>query len=696
MAGWTVGQTVYQVSFEDVARRWGISQPNVFGGVDKKRLILESTGTGAAIFDFNGDGREDIFLINGTRFGGGSQPLSQLYRNDGGRFREIAREAGITKSGWGQAVCVADVQNDGYPDLLLTYYGQNVLYSNNGDGTFRDITKAAGLLSARDRWGAGCAFTDYDRDGFVDLFVSNYVDLDPVNTPGPGERPDCMWKGMAVFCGPRGLPAASNVLYHNNRDGTFTDVSRKAGILAPGPRYGLGVAAADFDNDGWPDIYVACDMTPSLLYQNQKNGAFRERGVEAGVAYNFDGALQSGMGIAVGDYDRNGFLDIAKTNFSGDLPSLYNNEDGRFFSDVSQFARLGVHQYVGWGAAFLDADEDGWLDLVMTNGHVYPEVEGGTTGERFRYPTVLYRNLRNGRFGDWTATAGAAFQVPRAGRGLATGDLDGDGHPEIVLVNMNEPPSVLRNSGPRRNWVRIQLTGDKSNRSAIGARVTVATGDAARIQEVQIQEVMSGGSYYSQSSLTLHFGLGSASTIQSLSVRWPSGLVQQWKALSANRTIPIREGGTVVAAWEAAALATEASTSGLRSVHTSVDAARCTVRDESRNRQSVARGRGADTRVCRPRLVSALGLRNAGYRAVASFNSPCGPWAKPTTEAEAGLKPPQWRPGRPPQAEGLPHLADRNSNGIRAPPIYRHHNVHFAAVRQAARQWTDMDPVHAR
>ncbi|MFN3324771.1 MAG: CRTAC1 family protein [Bryobacteraceae bacterium] len=527
------------VWYEDVAESWGFLQSNTFGGNDKKIYILESTGTGAAIFDFNGDGWDDVFLVNGSTLDAkpGREPIAQLYRNDQGRFVDVAREAGLTRTGWGQAACVADVQNNGHPDLFVTYYGRNVLYHNNGDGTFRDTTVQAGLADERTRWGAGCAFVDFDRDGFVDLFIANYVDFDPAKTPGPGEAPDCIWKGLAVFCGPRGLPHARPVFYRNNGDGTFTDVTAKARILPATPCYGLGVAAADFDNDGWPDIYVACDMTPSLFYQNRGDGTFQERGVEAGVAYNFNGQLQAGMGIGVADYDRNGFLDIVKTNFSGDLPSLYNNEDGRFFSDVSQQAKLARHQYVGWGAAFLDADEDGWPDIVLANGHVYPEVEGSPTGERYRYPTLLYGNRRDGRFADWTAQAGPAFEPARPARGLAIGDLDGDGHPEIVIVNMGERPSVLRNAGARRNAVLIALEGTRSNRSAIGARVTVETAGGR-----QIQEVASGGSYYSHNSFRLHFGLDGAESIEGLAIRWPSGAEQSWTGLPINRIIRIREG----------------------------------------------------------------------------------------------------------------------------------------------------------
>ncbi len=516
----------------DIAGASGLVEPNRYGGRDRKESILETTGNGAAIFDFDGDGWNDIFVANGP-----GQP-SRLYQNDRtGHFREVSGEAGLKGEGWAQGVCVGDYDNDGRPDMLVTYYGHNVLYRNQGDGKFADTTDRAGLPASGTRWGAGCAFLDYDRDGFLDLFVANYVDLDLKKTPKPGEGPHCNWKGLAVMCGPLGLPPGRNVLYHNNRDGTFTDVSGPAGILKPGGRYGLGVVVSDFDNDSWPDIYVACDQTPSLLFHNRRNGTFEERAVEAGVAYNFDGAVQAGMGVAVADYDGNGFFDIVKTNFSGDLPSLYSNEDGRFFSDVSRRAGLGRNQLLGWGVLFLDVDEDGWKDLLMANGHVYPEVEGTSIGERYRQKTLLYRNLGNGRFGDISAGAGPGLEPARPARGMAAGDLDGDGHPEVVIVNMNEPPAVLRNEGPRQNALLVAVVGTKSNRSGIGARVTVEAGGRR-----QIDEVRSGGSYYSQSDLTLHFGLGPARVVSRLEVRWPSGGVQEWKDVPVNRRLVITEG----------------------------------------------------------------------------------------------------------------------------------------------------------
>jgi hypothetical protein len=529
------------VRFIDVAAQSGLTTPNTFGGKDKKESILESTGTGVAIFDFDGDGANDVFIANGP------PSRSELYKNDGtGHFTEVGRQAGLTRTGWAQAACVGDIDNDGHPDLFVSYYGHNSLYRNLGTGKFQDITGRAGLPVTGTRWGSGCAFIDYDRDGLLDIFVANYVDLDLANIPQPGSSKSCEWKGMSVWCGPHGLPAAHNALYHNNGDGTFTDVSEKAGILRPGARYALGVVAADFDNDGWPDIYVACDQTPSLLYRNQHDGTFQERGDPAGVAYNADGQLQAGMGIAVADYDGNGFLDIAKTNFSGDRPSLYRNEDGRFFEDVSEMAGLGRNQLLGWGIAFLDVDEDGWPDLVIGNGHVYPEIDRSPVGETYRQKTLLYRNLGNGRFADITESAGPGFAPRRPARGLAIGDLDGGGRPGIVIVNMNDKPALLKNVGARQNGIAITLTGTRSNRSAIGARCTVEAGGRK-----QIAEVMSGGSYFSQNSFTLYFGLGKSARADRIEVRWPAGETQVWSGVAANRTCRLTEGnGTVTSqAW---------------------------------------------------------------------------------------------------------------------------------------------------
>jgi len=529
------------VQLVDRADEAGLRVANTFGGVTRKDYIVETTGNGVAIFDYDGDGRNDIFIANGTTFGSDpKKPVHrpQLYHNEGaGKFAEMGAQAGFTEEGWAQGVCAGDYDNDGRTDLLVTYYGHNRLYRNAGAGKFEDVTARVKLPVTGTRFGSGCSFFDYDRDGRLDLFVANYVDLDLAHTPKPGEAGACNWKGLAVMCGPTGLPMARNILYHANADGTFTDVSLGAGILKPGGRYGLGVATADFDNDGLPDIYVACDMTPSLLFRNKGDGTFEERGVESGVAYNFDGRLQAGMGVAVADFDGNGFLDIAKTNFSGDLTSLYANEDGKFFSDRSADAGLAARQFLGWGVAFVDFDEDGWKDLISANGHVYPEVTGASVGDLYLQPTLLYRNLGNGRFRDITAEAGPALQTMRPARGLATGDLDGDGRQEVVIVNMNQKPSLLKNLAARQHYLVVRVAGTKGNRSGIGARIAVEAGGRRRIDEI-----MSGGSFYSQNEMAAYFGLGTATKVDKLEIRWPGGSVQTWKDVKADAQVLATEG----------------------------------------------------------------------------------------------------------------------------------------------------------
>ncbi|MBI4909524.1 MAG: CRTAC1 family protein [Acidobacteria bacterium] len=531
------------ILFEDVAQELGITARNTFGGLERKDYILETTGNGVAIFDFDNDGQQDVLLLNGTTIEDGSARtprLPSLYRNQGsGKFVDITKDSGLGEEGWAQAVCAGDYDNDGFTDLLITYYGHNRLYRNTGGQrpVFADVTAKARMPLTGTRFGSGCTFFDYNRDGRLDLFVANYVNLDLKTTPKPGQGDYCVWKEIPVMCGPRGLPLAKNSLYRQEPNGAFTDVSGPAGILTPGGRYALQAVAADFDGDGWPDIYVACDMTPSLLFRNRRNGTFDERGVEAGVSYNAHGRLQAGMGVAIADFNNDGRLDIAKTNFSGDLTSLYLNEDGKFFSDVSAEAGLGVRQLLGWGVAFADFDDDGWRDLLTVNGHVYPEVDRAPIGERYRQLTLLFHNTGKGKFEDWTARGGPALATARPARGLAVGDLDGDGRPEALILNMNDAPSVLKNTKPGGRFLNIALRGARGNLSAIGARVTVHAGSRTWMDEVQ-----SGSSFYSQNSFVLHFGLGDAGKVDRVTVRWPNGTEQAWSGLPVNSLCRLQEG----------------------------------------------------------------------------------------------------------------------------------------------------------
>jgi hypothetical protein len=447
----------------------------------------------------------------------------------------------VAHEGWGQGVCIGDYNNDGFDDLFVTSWGQNALYRNNGDGTFTDVTREAGLIQtgARPCWNTGCCFVDYNRDGLLDLFVANYVDLDLANTPAAGSGEFCQWKGIPVMCGPRGLPAGVNILYRNNGDGTFTDVSHESGIARPRGHYGFAALTGDFDNDGWPDIYVACDSTPSILYRNNHDGTFTDIAARAGCAFNEDGKEQAGMGATAGDYNCDGWLDIFKTNFSDDTSTLYFNSGDGTFRDATFEAGLGRNtQFLGWGCGFVDIDNDGWLDIFQANGHVYPELEQSGIDVPFREVKLLYRNLRNGRFEDVSRRAGPGITSRHSSRGVAFGDFDNDGDIDILINNVHDTPTLLRNDGGNRNrWLKIKLIGTRSNRSGIGARVVVAVG-AHR----QVDEVRSGGSYLSQSDLMLHFGLGSAARVDAIEVRWPSGLIDRASHVDTNRTICIKEG----------------------------------------------------------------------------------------------------------------------------------------------------------
>jgi hypothetical protein len=532
------GMTAPEVDFRDIARAAGLAGVNVSGDPQNKSYIVESTGTGVAVFDYDRDGLQDILLVNADLLVPKEpHPKHYLYRNRGNlRFEDVTEKAGIAHTGWAQGACVGDFDNDGYEDVLITQWGPNVLLRNNGAGAFIDETQRRGLAVQNTRWSTGCAFLDYDRDGDLDLFVANYSRFDVKTTPKPGEKAECRWKGLAVLCGPLGLPGESMSLYQNDGKGAFRDVSAKAGIETEKSYYGFTPLTADFDNDGWVDIYVTCDSTPSLLFHNQRDGTFKEVGLVSGAAYNGDGQVQAGMGATAADADGDGYLDIFKTNFSDDTHTFYRNEGDMFFTDETARAGLAVNtKLVGWGAAFVDFDQDGRKDLFVANGHVYPSIDSGNGGETFRQRRLLYWNRGDGQFHDMSESSGAGILARHSSRGIAVADFDNDGDMEIVVVNMHEPPSLLVNYGPKANSVLIEaLTG--SGRAALGARITVS---AAGVK--QVDEVRSGGYQVSQSDFRVHFGVGSATKLD-VDIRWPGGSVDSFRGLNANRWITIREG----------------------------------------------------------------------------------------------------------------------------------------------------------
>jgi hypothetical protein len=526
----------------DRARAAGLTAENIFGRADRKDYIIESTGTGVAIFDYDNDGWPDIFIVNGTTLtqARGPQPTHHLYHNNhDGTFTDVTVRAGLSApSGWGQGVCVGDIDNDGWPDLYVTSVGENRLYRNRHDGTFEEIAKHAGV-AGDGTWSTGCAFIDYDRDGRLDLFVATYAGLDLARLPQPGSAPTCQWKGLAVFCGPRGLPAGINHLYHNRGDGTFAEVSKAAKITQTPGHYCFAATTLDFDNDGWPDIYVACDSTPSILYRNNHDGTFTDVAISAGVAYNEDGREQAGMGIAVGDYDGDGWLDLFRTNFSDDSPTLYrNNHDGAFTDTTVTTGLARNTRYLGWGAAFCDFDNDGWPDLIVANGHVYPEVDRLQLDITYREPKLVYWNRQGKTFRDISSSAGPGITMPASARGLAVGDLWNNGQMEVVVVNMNAAPSLLVNNARTTNhWIALRLEGVMSNAGAIGAQLRLKT--AAR---TLVDEVRSASSYLSVNDQRLHFGLGSATDVAYADVRWPNGLLERFHSLPVDKISTLKEG----------------------------------------------------------------------------------------------------------------------------------------------------------
>ena len=529
--------------FVNVAQQAGLTTRNVNGEASTKNYIIETTGGGVAIFDYDRDGWPDIFLTSGRTLDGkpvdGSQPTSHLYHNNhDGTFTDVTEQAGLAATGWAQGACVGDYDNDGYDDLYVTYYGRNRLYHNDGNGHFTEVAEQAGVAGDGTKWGTGCAFVDYDRDGKLDLFVANYAQIDLRALPKPGQGMMCIWKGVPVECGPRGLPYTTNLLYHNLGGGKFAEVTRSSGIAATNGHYCLGVSTLDYNRDGWPDIYVACDSTPSILYRNNRNGTFSDVAVDASVAFGDDGDEQAGMGATIGDYDGDGWPDIFKTNFSDDVSSLYhNNRDGTFTSTIYD-AGLGLNtHYLGWGAMFVDVDNDGWPDILVANGHVYPQVDTGL-GASYREPRLLYWNQGNGKFRDISSAAGPGLTEPMPSRGLAVGDLWNDGRESAVINDMDEKPLLLVNLAASANhWLGVALVGTHSNRDGIGARVTVTAGSRNWVQELR-----SGSSYLSSSDLRLHFGLGSAAGFDHIDIVWPSGLEETFPGGAADRFVRLIEG----------------------------------------------------------------------------------------------------------------------------------------------------------
>ena len=529
-------------NFIDIADKAGLTATNVFGGVDTKKYIIETTGTGVAIFDYDNDGWPDVFIVNGTTLEGfpaDQAPTNHLYHNNhDGTFTDVTAKAGLLATGWGQGVCVGDYDNDGWEDLYVTYFGKNRLYHND-HGAFTEVAEKAGVAGSGKAWGTGCAFVDYNRDGRLDLIVANYVDFNLSTTPVPGQGNACVWKGVPVMCGPRGLPGAKNILYENLGNGTFADVTTKAHIDRTNGHYAFSVSTFDFDDDGWPDIYIACDSAPSILYHNNHDGTFTDVAVMAGVSFNEDGREQAGMGTTIADYNGDGRLDIFKTNFSDDTPTLYRNDGDGIFSDVTFAAGLGTHtQYLGWGTMFFDFDNDGWPDLILANGHVYPEVDKFHLGSGYMEPRLLYHNNGNGTFTDISAESGTGITASTSARGLAVGDLWNDGQLEVIINNVYAKPSLLVNTAHSKNhWIAFKTAGTRSNRDGIGAKIILKIG-----KKTLVDEVRSGSSYISQNDLRVHFGLGVIDKVEPVQVRWPSGLVEHFDHLAVDAIHTLKEG----------------------------------------------------------------------------------------------------------------------------------------------------------
>ena len=529
------------IKLVDVAAQSGLTLLDIGGG-PAKDYIVDEVGSGAAWLDYDNDGNLDVLIVNGStrdRIKQGGDPLAALYRNDGkGRFTDVTFASGLGRRGWGMGACVADYNNDGFDDVYITaVLGPNVLYRNNRNGTFADVTRQAGVGDTR--WSTGCAFGDFDRDGNVDLYVANYVAFDERTIPRRGAEAGCKFMTVDVSCGPKGLIGEPDILYRNDGRGSFVDVTRAAGITDPG-YYGFGVLFTDLDNDGWPDIFVANDSTPNFLFHNNRNGTFTETGLVAGVAVSGDGREQAGMGVDAGDFNGDGYLDLAVTHFSHDYTTVYENSAQGSFTDVSYATGVarGAGRYLGWGIGFVDVDNNGFLDLFQANGHIYPEVDRHGLGTRYLQRKQLFQNLGNKRFEEITDRVGGGLLIEKSSRGAAFGDYDNDGDIDVLVINLNDRPTLLRNdTAGAGHWITFGLTGTRSNRAAIGATIQVTAG-----QRTQTAEVRSGGSYLSQNDRRAHFGLGAADRVEQVQIRWPSGLVETARSLPADRFYVAREG----------------------------------------------------------------------------------------------------------------------------------------------------------
>ena len=541
-------ETPWSVRFTDVAHSAGLTHPSVYGETDRKRFIIETNGCGTAWLDYDQDGWIDALVLSGTRLerGGrkdadwpdGKAPRSRLYRNRrDGTFEDVTAGVGLSRVGWASSVCAGDYDNDGWIDVFVTYFGRNVLYRNAGGRRFEDTTGSAGLETTGERWGSGCSFIDYDRDGDLDLFVANYLRFDRDAALEPGQGQNCVWKGIPVNCGPKGLPTDTNLFYRNRGDGTFEDVSAPSGIARVSGRYPMTAIAADLDTDGWTDLYVASDSTAAILYRNNRDSTFTDVAVPSGAAYNEHGNPQAGMGAAIADVTGDGLLDLLKTHFADDIPALYRNLGRGLFEDIATSAGLAVqNRHVEWGAGLPDLDNDGLPDVLYVTGHVYPEVERLQPQYPHRGPRIVFRNL-GGRFEDVTASSGEGATTPRSSRGAAFGDYDNDGDVDVLVMNMNERPSLLRNEYAGRNgWLMVRLQGVTSNRTGVGATVIV-TADGRR----QSRAVVSQSSYYSHDDLRLHFGLGAAERADRVEVKWPNGSTQVLSNVRARQLISVRE-----------------------------------------------------------------------------------------------------------------------------------------------------------